>query len=128
MKKILLIAMAMAIMGACAGTQEKPIEIRDDMPMKLAYRRMWEYSAYGESEDPAFIQTVLETIKQLQIGKETQMAADDYTDVIDFIYADGSRKRYEFEAEWIVMDDGKRYEVIGSLSALRRLLDTLVEE
>ena len=128
MKKILLIAMVMAIMGACAGTQEKPIAIRDDMPMKLAYQRMWEYSAYGESEDPAFIQTVLETIKQLQIGKETQMAADDYTDVIDFIYADGSRERYEFEAEWIVMDDGKRYEVIGSLSALRRLLDTLVEE
>ena len=128
MKKILLIAMVMAIMGACAGTQEKPIAIRDDMPMKLAYQRMWEYSAYGESEDPAFIQTVLETIKQLQIGKETQMAADDYTDVIDFIYTDGSRERYEFEAEWIVMDDGKRYEVIGSLSALRRLLDTLVEE
>lgn len=128
MKKMLLVAMAVAIMGACAGTQEKTIETRDDMPMKLAYQRMWEYSAYGECEDPAFIQTVLETIKQLKIGEETQMAAEDYADVIDFIYADGSRERYEFEAGWIVMDDGKRYEVIGSLSALRKLLGALVEE
>ena len=61
------------------------------------------------------------------MGKETEMAVDDYTDRLVFSFADGSEMQLEFEADCWVAEDGKRYEVEG-LGAVRALLDKVLED
>ena len=103
------------------------MEIKDELPMKLEYQRMREYSAYGESEDPELIQDVLDALRSLEIGRATDIAVEDYGDIIRFIYADGSEKTFEFEDSIIVTGRNERFEVEGDLSRVRRLLSVLTE-
>ena len=53
-----------------------------NMPVKVLYRRMWEYSLDVESEDRQIINDLLEKIDRIQLGEKTDMGIEDYTDLI----------------------------------------------
>ncbi|MBO5573988.1 MAG: hypothetical protein J5947_07070 [Clostridium sp.] len=107
--------------------QNNGIWTSEKMPVHLTYRRMWEYCAQAETDDEKKIAGIVDAIKELQVGKETEMAVDDYTDRLVFSFADGSEMQLEFEADCWVAEDGKRYEVEG-LGAVRALLDEVLED
>jgi hypothetical protein len=131
MKRLIgYLAMALlsaSLLSACTTATEVPKETADKpFPVKVTYQRMWEYSASGESTDPEVIQALLNGLDGLKIGAETNMAVDDFGDIIRFEYPDGSERVYEFEGDIIVNEDGTRNEVEG-LKSLRDLLNTLIE-
>ena len=124
---LVLALLSVVLLGACAAATEAPQEINDEpLPVKVTYQRMWEYSASGESTDPEVIRALLAGLDELKIGAETDMAVDDFGDIIRFEYPDGTVKTYEFEGDIIVKEDGTRNEVEG-LKSLRELLNTLIE-
>ena len=66
--------------------------------------------------------------RALEIGERTNQGADDFTDILVFTYADGSTVTYEFEADWIVNEDGTRNMITGGdLSGLRTLLSEMLD-
>lgn len=136
MKKYLLTILSfiltISLLAGCAGKTPtddgKSIEVKEDIPVKLEYSRYWEYGAFGESEDPEYIKQVLKCISALEIGEETNQGAEDFTDILVFTYADGSTVTYEFEADWIVNEDGTRNMITGGdLSGLRTLLSEMLD-
>ncbi len=128
MKKIILL-LTTAMLCGCAGRQEeKNVEVREDMPVRLEYSMNREYGAWGESQDEEYMQSVLNALRAVTYGKKTDMAVEDYGDVIVFIYEDGSKEIFSFEGDIYVAKDGQRYEVTGGLSRLRGLLKQMIEE
>ena len=127
MKKIMIMLAVLLLCGCAVRKEEGKMEIREDIPVKVEYYRMWEYSAYGESEDQEYIQSIVDALKGLSVGEQTDIAVDDFGDNITLIYADGKKETYSFEAEYIVLEDGKRAKVTGNLSYLRSLLSKLIE-
>ena len=100
---------------------------RTDMPVSLRYDRMWEYSAFGETEDPEEIAAIVDALRKIEIGKPVDYAVDDYTDILTFHFEDGTDLRLEFEEENWVKDRQERFHAEG-LETLRRMLDGLIEE
>ena len=96
-------------------------------PVSVRYDRMWEYSDYAETTDPETIAALVEAVQALEIGDPTEMATDDFTDILTFGFADGTTLRLEFEDQCWVTGDGKRYQVEG-LTALRGLLEDMLED
>ena len=124
---LVMALLSASLLSACTAATEAPKETADKpFPVKVTYQRMWEYSASGESTDPEVIQALLNGLDELKIGAETDMAVDDFGDIIRFEYPDGTVKTYEFEGDIIVKEDGTRNEVEG-LKSLRELLNTLIE-
>ena len=122
--------LTLCILASCSTKKEAetlPVEVKEGSPVRMTYRRMWEYSAKGESEDPDYINEVLSFIRSFQIGEESQMVWEDYTDIITIFYADGSEVSYEFEENNLV-ENGRRLKVQGNLSGLRTLLERCLEE
>ena len=120
--------------ASVAGTVEAPLaeEAGDpalwpysDMPVKVRYDRMWEYSDYAESEDQQVIDGLVAAIKDLNIGEPVEYAVDDYTDILTFTFSDGRTCRLEFEENNWVTDTDERYHVDG-LDKLRSQLDDLL--
>ena len=103
-----------------------PVEIKEEMPVKIHYSRQWEYSLEAETEDLEAIKDIVEAIRLVEIGSETQMVTMDYTDIIRLIYADGSEEVFEFEENNIVIDE-KRYEATG-IRIVREQLEKIVDE
>lgn len=111
--------------GSQAGTA-KVIWTRADMPNHLRYDRMWEYSAYAETDDPEQIAAIVDAVRDMTVGDAVKYAVDDYTDILTFSFDDGTMLRLEFE-EYNWLKDGKeRYHVEG-LGALRNLLEDLMD-
>ena len=106
---------------------EKPIWTAAEQPVSIRYDRMWEYSDFAESNDPTLIAEIVDAIRSLTVGEPTDMAVEDYTDLLTFVFPDGSTLRLEFEEQNWVTDDHVRYHVEG-LSKLRSLLDILMTE
>ena len=98
-----------------------------EMPVRLRYDRMWEYSDYAETSDPGMIGEIVDAVKTLKVGEATDMAVDDYTDFLTFTFPDGGMVRLEFEEQNWVTADNKRYHVEG-LSNLRSLLEEMMNE
>ena len=96
-------------------------------PVSVRYDRMWEYSDYAETTDPETVSALAEAVQALEIGEPTDMATDDFTDILTFGFADGTALRLEFEDQCWVTGDGKRYQVEG-LTALRGLLEDMLED
>ena len=113
--------------GAAQAETPPSLWTREDVPTWLSYDRMWIYSAHAETDDPALIAEIVAAIRALKVGERNDAAAEDYTDVLVFTFADGETLRLEFEDQTVVTDSGTRYAVDG-LDALRTILDTLVEE
>lgn len=111
-----------------AATATSEIWKTDKMPVKVEYARMWEYSASGSSEDAAYIEALVDAIKRVKVGEPTDMATEDYTDVVLFTF-EGEKDplRLEFENQCWVKDQKTRYEVEG-LRDVRQLLDQLIDE
>ena len=100
----------------------------DKTPTKVRYDRMWEYSASGETDDPAFISALVSAIKNLKVGKPTPMATDDFTDFVSFTFEGETEPlKLQFEDQCWVTDQNTRYEVEG-LKKVRQLLDQLIDE
>ena len=108
------------------SSETNAIWTAEEMPVHVRYDRMWIYSDYAESTDQEIIGELVDVIKTLEVGEETGMVTEDYTDILTFTFEDGSSKRLEFEDQCWVAEDQKRYQVEG-LSALRELLDGLLE-
>ena len=98
-----------------------------ETPKSFRYDRMWFESAYAECDDQDMIEAVVDAIKDLKVGKATDMVTDDYTDILTFTFEDGSTVRLEFENQCWVTEDGTRYEVEG-LKRLRDLLEQLIDD
>ena len=98
-----------------------------EMPVRLRYDRMWEYSDYAETSDPGMIAEIVDACKALKVGEPTDMAVDDYTDILTFTFQDGGMARLEFEEQNWVAADNTRYQVEG-LSYLRSILEEMMNE
>ena len=105
----------------------KQIWTAAEQPVSIRYDRMWEYSDYAESKDPALIAEIVDAIRGLTVGEPTDYAVEDYTDLLTFAFPDGLTCRLEFEEQNWVTDDHARYHVEG-LQRLRSLLDILMTE
>lgn len=142
MKKtaVLLILLAFAVLASC-GQKDAPLEVvtpeptssnisggdiwtHDEMPVSVRYDRMWIYSAFAETDDPAVIAELVDAIKALDVGAVSEWVTEDYTDIIRFRFADGTEQRLEFENQcWV--DGETRYEVEG-LDTVRAVLDEIL--
>ena len=111
--------------GSQAGTA-KVIWTRTDMPNHLRYDRMWEYSAYAETDDPEQIAAIVDAVRDMTVGDAVKYAVDDYTDILTFSFDDGTMLRLEFEEYNWVKDGKERYHVEG-LGPLRSLLEGLLD-
>lgn len=132
--------MALFLLTGCAGPAagQAPSESRptveasalwpkEELPVSVEYTRLWEYSASARSEDPLVIARLVEAVQALEIGEKSEWVTEDYTDILDFRFADGETLRLEFEDQCWVSEDKQRYEADG-LAAVREILDELVEE
>lgn len=108
-------------------TESLQIWTAEAPPVSVRYDRMWEYSDYAETTDPETVSALAEAVQALEIGEPTDMATDDFTDILTFGFADGTAVRLEFEDQCWVTGDGKRYQVEG-LTALRGLLEDMLED
>ena len=131
--KALILAMLLLLTG-CAGRTAAPaptpepvsagpetLWTREDMPVKAAYRRMWIYSAYAETEDAEAIAVLVGAVKALRPGAADDTVTTDYTDILVFTFADGETLELEFENQSFVASDGNRYHTEG----LQNLCDVL---
>ncbi len=106
---------------------EPEIWTATEMPVHLRYDRMWGYGAFGETDDPELIAEAVDAIRAIRIIEPTDMSVDDYSDYLNFTFADGSETRLVFEEQIWVVDREQRYRVEG-LKTLRSILDPLIEE
>ena len=82
---LILLIIALSALFSCKKKEEAMIETDlSNMPVKVLYRRMWEYSLDVESEDQQIINDLLEKIDRIQLGEKTDMGIEDYTDLIVF--------------------------------------------
>ena len=128
-RKVLLIVLMIStlVLFSCKGKEETMIETDNKMPIKVLYRRMWEYGLNVESDDQQIISELLDKISKIKLGEKVNMAVDDYTDLIIFEYQDGTKKMYHFEADIYVEDDDNRYLVVSGLEDVRNILNSMVE-
>ena len=63
-------------------TEGNGIWTAEEMPVRIRYDRMWVYSDFAESTDPEMIGEIVDAIKELEVGAESQMATEDYTDLL----------------------------------------------
>ena len=98
-----------------------------EMPVRLRYDRMWEYSYYAETSDPEMIAEIVDAGKALTISEPTDTVVDDYSDILTFSFPDGGMILLEFEEQNWVATDNTRYQVEG-LSDLRSLLEDMMNE
>ena len=137
--KALILAMLLLLTG-CAGRTAAPAAApepvpappaslwdREDMPVKVEYRRMWLYSAYAETEDAEAIAALVGAVRALTPGAADDTVTTDYTDVLVFRFAGGETVELEFENQSYVAADGTRYHTEG-LKNLRDVLEALFGE
>ena len=120
------------VLAGCTQKKEKVIEnsgmieVREDMPVKAKYRRLWIYALEVETEDPDTILELLEEIRDLKLGESTKMSMTDNTNQIIFEYEDGTSMHYEFEGNIYIKNSSERYIVTGGLDQLGYTLEQLV--
>ena len=115
--------------GEIVTEETAPQEIRfsDALPVSVRYDRMWVYSDSCEITDPVRIGAIVDAVRALKVNGPTDVCVEDYTDVLTFTFADGTKIRLEFEDQIWVTDANERFEVEG-LSRLRRALDDILAE
>lgn len=114
-------------MCAC-NLNSKHLEIKDEVPEKILYGRMYEYGETYEISSQEYIDKIYSALKNIEYSKPTQVSVTDFTDILILVYKDGSEERYEFEEKIYVISNEERYEVIEGLGYLRRILNEYVEE
>jgi hypothetical protein len=148
MKRILTGIVAITLLSACTaqGAEQRQADTTaqtevtteasatseiwttDKTPTKVRYDRMWEYSASGETDDPAFISALVTAIKNLKVGNPNPIATDDFTDFVSFTFEGETEPlKLQFEDQCWVKDQKTRYEVEG-IRDVRQLLDQLIDE
>ncbi len=120
-------AASAASSASSAATASDEIWTKEEMPVSLRYDRIWVYSAYAETKDPEIMKELVETIRALEIGEESEWITEDYTDILTFTFANGEKVRLEFENQSWVREDGKRLEVSG-LEQVRAILEMILPD
>lgn len=132
MKRYMIAVILLIVLAGCTQKKEKVIEnngmieVREDMPVKAKYRRLWIYALEVETEDPDTILELLEEIRDLKLGESTKMSMTDNTNQIIFEYEDGTSMHYEFEGNIYIKNSSERYIVTGGLDQLGYTLEQLV--
>lgn len=126
MKKLLTILLISAVLSGCFRIEKTALEIGDNTPVKVLYRRMWSYGADYECEDSDLIRALMSALKDAEIGQEVSYCVIDYSDIIVLYYADGSRDFYELEENNIVIDD-RRY-VLEGIGQIRYILSLIAAD
>ena len=90
---------------------EKAIWTALNLPVSVRYDRMWEYGDFAESTDPAFIRDLVDAVIALDVGEETDIQTDDFTDILTFSFENGTEVCLEFENQYWVTEDQIRYNV-----------------
>lgn len=83
-----------------------------DEPVKVIYQRNYEYSASFETEDKSTIYSLMNALNNIEVLSESNMAVDDYDDLITFVSADGEKTTVVFEYKRLLKNN-KRYNVNG---------------
>ena len=122
-KRILLLLAALGVTAFLVNEREK----QKAAPYKLIYRRLYEEALETETEEPDIVEEILEAVKEVKTGEESDIFTTDHTDILIFVYEDGKEIAYEFEGDCLVSEDGKRYKAEG-LKQLRVLLNKLIGE
>ncbi|MBO7677232.1 MAG: hypothetical protein J6S49_06935 [Erysipelotrichaceae bacterium] len=132
MKRYMIAVILLIVLTGCTQKKEKVIEnsgmieVREDMPVKAKYLRLWIYALEVETEDPDTILELLEEIRDLKLGESTKMSMTDNTNQIIFEYEDGTSMHYEFEGNIYIKNSSERYIVTGGLDQLGYTLEQLV--
>ena len=132
MKRYMIAVILLIVLAGCTQKKEKVIEnsgmieVREDMPVKAKYRRLWIYALEVETEDPDTILELLEEIRDLKLGESTKMSMTDNTNQIIFEYEDGTSMHYEFEGNIYIKNSSERYIVTDGLDQLGYTLEQLV--
>ena len=132
MKRYMIAVILLIVLAGCTQKKEKVIEnsgmieVREDMPVKAKYRRLWIYALEVETEDPDTILELLEEIRDLKLGESTKMSMTDNTNQIIFEYEDGTTMHYEFEGNIYIRSSSERYIVTDGLDQLGYTLEQLV--
>lgn len=126
MKKILIILLLITMYACSINT--KHLEIKNEVPEKIIYGRMYEYGDTYEINNQEYIDKIYSALRNIEYSKPTQKSVMDFTDILIFIYKDGSEERYEFEENIYVLSNNERYEVVEGLGYLRKILNEYVEE
>ena len=98
-----------------------------ETPVGLEYIRMWETRETAKTKDPEIISGIVDALKELSVGKETDIMTTDYTDILEFDFMGNEHERLEFEGDCWVTKDDKRYEVEG-LDKVRILLERMMRD
>jgi len=83
-----------------------------DEPVKVIYQKNYEYSALYETEDKDTINSLLNALNEIEVLSETEIAVDDYEDIITFVSANGEKLTVKFEFKRLLKNN-KRYFVNG---------------
>ena len=133
MKKLLLFIFVVLLLVGCNSTNDNTIDIPNDEPkdeiMYLMDREEYNdftvddivkyelirFTMAGDNRqtytDRETIETIYKGLKELKIGKKTDMACEDNTTIYKFTMKDGSTRSIEIECDWVII--GKdRYEIV----------------
>lgn len=133
MKQLFTCMITLILCCGCSAAQPQdrpasPIIAISETPVRVDYQRSWAYSAFGESEDPQYIQKLTDALNSVKIGASSDVYTSDYTDIIILTFSDGTKQSIEFEADYFVEEDDSRFKVTQGLSQVRALLDELIIE
>ena len=96
-------------------------------PVGLEYIRMWETRETAKTKDPEIISGIVDALKELSVGEETDIMTTDYTDILEFDFMGNEHERLEFEGDCWVTKDDRRYKVEG-LEKVRILLERMMRD
>ena len=133
MKQLFVFIITVILCCGCSAAQPQSISVSpviaiSKTPVRVDYQRNWAYNAFGESEDPQYLQTLTDALNNVKIGASSEVHTDDYTDIIILTFSDSTKQFIEFEADNYVEEDDSRFEVTQGLSQVRALLDELITE
>ena len=110
---------------APAGTEAPAVYTQTAYPKEVRLERDWLDPGFARTGDRYTIDDIIEALEGLRVTGTVQSSADDRTEIIRFIYEDGSEDRFEFE-DGVWVKDGVRYSVEG-YENVSRALDSMME-
>ena len=80
MKKILIILLLITMCACSINT--KHLEIKNEVPEKIIYGRMYEYGDTYEINNQEYIDKIYSALRNIEYSKPTQISVMDFTDIL----------------------------------------------
>lgn len=134
----LTLVLTLTLFGACAkkAPEENTTETavadpgrilsRTELPVSVHYDRQWAYSGSADTSDSSLIGMLVDALSFVQVEEKSDVATQDYTDIIRLSYADGFVETVEFEGNCWIGHNGLRYEA-DDLSNVRAVLGNILD-